>query len=501
MKKIEKVAAQIADRVIAGIKPQSEFQRRILESDLARESEGKDALSALRRIGGKKLPSGEEVVLARRLFDEIRVLKHHLRAKKGSIGKFCRDAGISDASQSSKELHRLILAPGKNPDEIRLRRTADKYYRLIVAISKTTKESASTLADRVLRGTSLHPAKNVENLSETEMVQAALQGIVDRIDSEFRIFAKFMDVAELKARHVSSGGKENWPKWDLDPDWFEYELEVADAMNPEFAFWQRARPLWDQEEFGKGKEEVDASSLESSAERLMFATTRFSSNHSPVVVNSGARQDNEFFYVPHAPLGFTNCFDFHPDRRDDPVGYEKSVQRIIDHWQKIDDSTGVSLLGRSRAVTDQWNEESNEPFGQTLNDMDSCVSANHAWIVIYPTPDNSRLMPMFYMHQEESGAYLVPLDARNLNLFRDALWLDERGHMSVFDRIKELLGYFPGTPKVIEDGFQRTAPWLDHNPFFKMRDEKTEDLRLLTDFCQRYWAENAQESTQQGASK
>uniref|UniRef100_Q47GB7 Uncharacterized protein n=1 Tax=Dechloromonas aromatica (strain RCB) TaxID=159087 RepID=Q47GB7_DECAR len=500
MKNIEKVATQIADRVIAGIKPENEFQRRILESDQARETEGKDALSALRRLGGKKLHLGEEAILARRLYNEIRVLKHHLRAKKSSLGRFCIDAGISDASQSSKELHRLILAPGKNPNEVRLRRTADKYHRLIVAISKTTKESSSTLADRVLRGTSLHPEKNVGNLSETEMVQTALQGIVDRIDGEFGIFAKYMDISELKARHIASGGKENWPKWNLEPDRYEYEQELSDAMHPDFAFWQREHFLVAPEELAKGTEGIDASII-SPAEKLMFVTTRFPSLHSPVVVNSGARQDDSFFYVPHTPLGISNCFDLFVSRRDNPVGYEKAVQKIIEHWRKINDSTNVSSLGRSRAVTDQWDEELNKPFGQSLNDMDSCISADYAWIVIYPMPDNSRLMPMFYMHGEEGGAYLVPLDARNLDLFRDAIWLDETRHMSVFDRIKELLGYLPGTPKSIEDGLRRTAPWFDYNPFYKMRDEKKEDLRLLGNFCQQYWGNSTQEPSHQGDSK
>ena len=158
MKKIEKIATDIADRVISGLTDKSQFQRRIRESDQAREFEGKDALSSLRRLGGKKLCSGEEVILARRLYTEVQVLKQHLRAKGVGIGEFCIDAKLADASESSKELHRLILTPGKNPSAIRLRRTADKYYRLIMAISKTTKESASTLADRVLRGTSPHPA-------------------------------------------------------------------------------------------------------------------------------------------------------------------------------------------------------------------------------------------------------------------------------------------------------------------------------------------------------
>lgn len=98
-------------------------------------------------------------------------------------------------------------------------------------------------------------------------------------------------------------------------------------------------------------------------------------------------------------------------------------------------------------------------------------------------------MPMLYIAHEEGGAYILPLDARNLEIFRDAVWLNETEHMSVFDRIKELLGYRTDTLRHIEDGFRRTAPWLDHNPFFKMKQQHADDLQMLDAFCQKLWEE------------
>lgn len=59
---------------------------------------------------------------------------------------------------------------------------------MIEAISKVTNEGVSTLADRVLIGTSPHPAKQIGNLSESEKVQTALQRIVDKIDDEFGLY-------------------------------------------------------------------------------------------------------------------------------------------------------------------------------------------------------------------------------------------------------------------------------------------------------------------------
>ena len=98
-------------------------------------------------------------------------------------------------------------------------------------------------------------------------------------------------------------------------------------------------------------------------------------------------------------------------------------------------------------------------------------------------------MPMLYLTHDDGMPYLLPLDARSLEVFRDAIWITETEHISVFDRIKELLGYRPNTPRAIEDGFRRTAPWFDHNPFFKMKQQHADDLQMLDAFCQQQWEE------------
>jgi hypothetical protein len=87
----------------------------------------------------------------------------------------------------------------------------------------------------------------------------------------------------------------------------------------------------------------------------------------------------------------------------------------------------------------------------------------------------------------DPGPYLLPLDIRNLDIFRDAIWLNEKEHMPAFERIKELLGYRPGACSVIEDGLRQTASWLDHNPIFKIRRQKSNDLEMLSAFCNQLW--------------
>lgn len=480
---IKKQAAKIANKAIrqadeqakATVQEKQELVKRLTESAFVSETEGRDAFANLRRQGGGKLPPGDEVVIARHLYDELPVLKRHLRNKRMGIGDFCIRYGITDVSQTSKELHRLILAPNKNPADVRLRRGAGKYRSLIEAISKITNESVSTLADRVMFGTTLHPAKQMGDLSEAEKVQVALQRMVDKIDGEFDLYEKFMDVARLKAEHITAGGKEYWPLCEpcspfelwgeainsSGSDYLikQYNQELEDATNIRFSFWIR-----------------DA-----------YRESELAPNGFPnVVLYNSVLQDSNFFYVPHAPLGVIEFANL-PERKQSIADFELVVKGTLEHWRTFYPEYGATLVSREYAINDGWDADKQCPIGQL--DCDNGASRGHsfAWLIIYPTQDGSRLMPMLYIAYEEGGPYIMPLSARNLEIFRDAIWFNETEHMSVFDRIKELLGYRPNTPRTIEEGFRRTAPWLNHNPFFKMKQKHADDLQMLDDFCQQQW--------------
>ncbi len=459
---IKKQAAKIANKAIrhaddqakATLQEQKKLVERMEESRLLGETEGRDAFTNLRRLRGEKLPTGDEVVIARHLYDELPVLKRCLRARGMGIGEFCRFYGITDASETSKELHRLILAPGKNPANVRLRRGAGKYRGLIESISKITKESVSTLADRVLLGTSLHPAKQLGNLSEAEKVQTALQRIVDKIDGEFGLYAKFMEISQLKVSHVTNGGTEYWPMVNYGPEKSGIPMletlrmeDLADATDPRFAFWPSGDDL---------------------------------------CLCNRVLQDSNFFYVPHVPLGIIDVVNL-PKRSQSIAAHELAVQETLKYWRMVSHMDGKSLVAHEYLVKDEWDPQKQCPFGQLEHDKGISCGVNFGWLIIYPTRDGSRLMPMLYISYEEGGPYILPLNTRSLEAFRDGIWLNETEHMSAFDRIKELLGYRPNTPRVIEDGFRRTAPWLDHNPFFKMKQQHADDLQMLDTFCQQQW--------------
>ncbi len=439
----------------------------LLLSETRSETEGKDALSNLRRLRGGKLRDGDEVIIARRLYGEVQNLKKHLRARNILLRDFCSLIGI-DLSGSSKELHRLTLAPDQDAASVRLRKSADKYYSLITGISEYGNRSINGLADDVLRGTSLHPSVHLGEMSEAEKLAFALQATVDSLDREFGLFEQFMRTAELKAQAILQGGSQFWPLWGWD-----YEEEstrssyLRRASESRNAYWERLD--------GPQRDEVI-----------------YSDDGFPMHQFTGILQGSEFFYVPHAPIGVVEFANI--PRRPSHIAlwpdYENQVRTFIKtHWHAIDQQTGKTILEVYNTIEDGWDSDADQPVGQISYAGGIARGVDFAWLIAYPTRDNSRLIPMLYVAHEEGGPYVLPLNARNLEIMRDAIWLTATEHKSLFDRIKDLLGYRPGEDRVLEQGLRRTAPWFSHNPILKAARAQAADLEALDAFCTKLWQE------------
>lgn len=438
-------------------KATNDLLEKLKEESKSWESDGKDAWTALRKLGNNKLPDGDEIIIARRLFKELQMLRSHLKKYGGvGIGAFALEAGLGSEGEYSKELYRMTLGPDKDPAKVRLRKSASKYRQLIAAIGKHTKESTSTLANRILVGTSLHPAE-AKDWEEVEQVQVALQAIVDSVDREFGLYNTFLETAELKVAHAKAGGELRWPHYDrqhltLGDDVTAYQQELKSATDIRCAYWEEPSNL-----------------------------KRSEYHWFPLANGSGCLQDNEFFYVPHAYLGFIEMADL-PDGDEDPAGLTRVLEEL-----KLDAASNSEKY--TEMPSDDFDKESLKPIGQTdiSGDWGDYWGQYRSWLVIYPTPDNQRLMPTLYIPYEERGAYLLPLDASSLNILRKAYSITPNEIVSAFDLIKSLIGHIPDTRPIILESFRRTAPWLRYNPFFKILAEKNTEKDLLKNFCKQLW--------------
>ncbi len=440
----------------------------LLLSEAQGQAEGKDALSNLKRLRASKLPEGDAVIMAQRLYGEVQRLKQHLKTRSMLLRDFCSLIGI-DASGSSKELHRLTLAPNQDPASVRLRRSADKYYSLIRGISEYGNRNLNTLADDVLRGTSLHPSANFGEMNEAEKLALALQITIDNIDREFGLHEKFQQTATLKSQFINSGIAQFWPLWG-----WEYEDEdgkirsayLRYASDPKNSYWDKL-------------------------ENPEYGEVVYSENGFPNPQFNGLLQSCEFFHIPHAPIGVVEYANIprKPQHAEFLPEYEEKVESWIknNYWELVDAPKSKTHLEEYNSVSDEWDDDSKKPYGQMSHDNGIARGTNYAWLIIYPTRDNSRLMPMMYIPYEEGGPYILPLNSRNLEIMRDAFWINTDEYKSLFDRIKDLLGYLPEQENFFDKRLRETVPWFDYNPILKIAHDKKADSDALDNFCLRLW--------------
>lgn len=459
------------------------FLERIKGESKAWEAQGTDAWSALVRLGSKSLKPGDEVVLAKRLHEEYPRLKRVLKEKKVGLGEFCMRAGLGTEGHYTKELHRMLLPPDKDPGKVRLRRSASKYRCLMSEMARVFDDSLSVLANRLMVGTSLHPAKVVVR-NEVDGVQTMLQMIVDKVDSEFGLFQTFMETAVLKAEHAAEGGKCRWPQYDAD-----FRVDYISPIGTELSLRRLRAEFCGDKSFDELDEEAweliradeDAASW-AEIQAAMDTSRAYWEERVDGVVGfwfggpdpQGCLQDDEFFYVPHAYLGDGMGVCNPIDRSLAPAARDRAIAQ----WRE-ETLHGYAEYGL--APDDGWDDVAQQPRGQTSS---LATAKYHAWLVAYPAPDHSRLMPMLLIPVEEYGPLLGPLDAVTLSGLRHVYWVGPDGEaITFFERIKSLIGLQPGEPNAILDGLRATAPWLSKNPFMKMKAKRSEDLALLQQSC------------------
>lgn len=443
--------------------------RKLRLSHRWRAADGRSALGELNRaaygdttgLGRRKLSIEDASVLAGRLDGFLQEVAPRLKELHVSRGELCRRAGlcgrpIKDAAdrlpEDAKELHRLTLPPGTDPRRRGIRVGPEKYLELIKVLAEVLSENLEVVADRLLSDTSLHP-KAVGERSDMEKAQSRLQRIVNEIDLDFDLMKSFRRTAELKSKWIGEGSQVSWPLWDFS-DLYEdggsaedleaYRAERVVAADPNQAFYRRSKY------FGRRRTE---------GEWWLFG------------FETGALQDDEFFYVPHAPLGHVLMWDL-PDRRTDRVAYELAVKRQVRDIRR--NPADLAL------PHDDWDAAAACPTGQTGALTRNWRLQGFFWLLAYPHPDGNRLVPTLYQAGEEGGAYMVPLDMEALETLSDAVWVSPTEHCSVVDRLAALLvdvgedGLNP-----IERNMRRTATWLVDNPILKLQREREDRSRRL----------------------
>ena len=437
-----------------------QFLRKMQLADKLKAASGRDAWSEMHRAAygdskgshPRKLSMDEAIDLASRLHKSLVDFQPRLKDLKVKKSHLCKEAfgGID-----SKELYRITLPPGAEPGKRGLRVTVEKYLLFIAALSKALGDNPRLIAEPILRGTRFHPLSwTGYEFSELEKIQVALQHIVNKLDGEFGWSETYRLTARLKCKGVTEGDKVCWPLYDLWPstdtdssaegrEAYRQEFERAADLNQ--AFMQRNK-------FYGTRRDVDISYLNG------FET--------------GVLQSDEFFFVPHTPLGHLLLWDL-PPRKKDLAAYYQTVDTQV--------STSQAINGDSHSIPkDEWDLAKRMPNGQTSGRGLNQALQHHFWLLAYPHPDGSSLVPTLYEPGEDGGAYILPLDLEGLEMLADAVWVSPTSHCSALDRLKQLLlEQDENGQSAIERGLRRTSGWLAENPILKRESYRQETSRRL----------------------
>ena len=111
----------------------------------------------------------------------------------------------------------------------------------------------------------------------------------------------------------------------------------------------------------------------------------------------------------------------------------------------------------------------------------------HAWLVIYPSPDDRFLVPMIYRPSSEGGVQLIQLSHRNFVKLKDFEFITEDGPIiSLYDKIKELIG-FKTDRFEIEKAWKATASDVLQNPVLCAHRENERHEQAFAHHLDKFW--------------
>jgi hypothetical protein len=399
---------------------------RLRTADVRRAGDERRYTKALKRLHADHLSADEAIQLAKNM--DVILDKRKVRIGR-RLGVLCEKAF---SATSSRELYRLRLAEDEDPVKKQLRRSFGKYRVLAQTVAAMTGEPQTKVLRELVERTRFDNLQaRMAAWDRIDAVAALLQDLVDRLNDEFRWDELYQRTAEVR---LATGGRLTWPLAE------HHELSAYEIATGETEFFERRlRASFDPA-------------------RLYYSDQRDHSFDGVTAqyIDNDQLQSNEFFFVPHAKVGYINVWDL-PKRADDPVNYQIERRKCVSSARKDTNTLREPNIG--------WDSDRREPRGQ-LDGSSAPAPQYYTWLIAYPSPLSSQVVvPALYTAGEESGAWLMPLDRHTLAAIEDAVWLDLHGESDLVERLETLLGA-DQTDGIcpLESDLRQTGPWLAQNP-------------------------------------
>jgi len=426
------------------------------------EDAGTHAWGHLLRV--RKLSKPDRIALAKALHEEFKALREKYPRQK--VGEFAVSAGLS-TDRTSRDLHKYMLPPAdeahtREKQQRDLRAGAWGYCRILKAIQRKTGENIAILADRVTWATSFHP-RRAKDIEESEKLLSTLQEAINRIDQHFpelsgqagKLYDAFMRTARAKVEMRKNGSLLRWPYFDSDvpfpdlsPDDFPqhspHDKRLEDEIDERYAYWYR-----DFEAYRNIGRYDYPSAL----------------SHYETITN-----------LPRIYLGLIVDWG-----TADAAAKTKKRSELRKHIgeiaEKRDESTNqVKLVYRNPESGKLADSIYQNPIEEWC----------HAWLVIYPSPDNRSLAPAIYRPAAEGGVELIHLSHRHFLKLKDFEFITEGDAISLYERIKELMGFGTGHFE-IEEAWKTTAPDVLRNPVLRAHHDKGQREVVFTSHLDKWW--------------
>lgn len=427
-------AAHLLDRLRAGT--------------VRRAADERNYTTALKRKDANHLTAVEAVRLARNMDCILTKRKAQIGRR---LGKLCEEAF---GATSSKELYKLRL-PEEHIGTDRskeLRRTLGPYRLLAEAVAALTEEPPNKVLRELMAETRFDQLQSkVARWDRIDAVAAHLKDLVDRLNDEFMWDKLYERVVQVR---LESGGKLTWP---LQPnDYYEsaepetFENKLLSSLDPTRMFYS-----------GSPDHAV--------------------SSYSKHFFENDQLQDENFFFVPHARVGYVVAWDL-PLRTEDPLGYHKRRAEEIAWQRQAEDGLKEPEIA--------WDDERKVPKGHVDGGAHiycGPTTQSYVWLIAYPSPlRNESVVPALYRPGEDTGAWLMPLDRKSLVAVEDGIWLDNQCDSSLLERLEILLGA-DQTDGIcpLERDLRLTGSWLAHNPVLAWEARQRERQKNMLDRARR----------------
>ena len=101
-------------------------------------------------------------------------------------------------------------------------------------------------------------------------------------------------------------------------------------------------------------------------------------------------------------------------------------------------------------------------------------------------------MPVIYRPYVEAGVHLIHLTPRNFIKLKDYECITQSNPISLYERIKELMGFGTGQ-FAIEEAWKATAPDVLQNPILRAQRENEQREQAFAHQLSSYWNEKNDE--------